>query len=42
MEGKIVRDRVMSVKLETESVMMNVVSGYAPQVGCEGGEEEKL
>ncbi|KAK3542667.1 hypothetical protein QTP86_032413 [Hemibagrus guttatus] len=28
-------DRVMSLKLEIEGVMLNVVSGYAPQVGCE-------
>ncbi|KAK3508010.1 hypothetical protein QTP70_010147 [Hemibagrus guttatus] len=25
----------MSLKLEIEGVMLNVVSGYAPQVGCE-------
>ncbi|MCJ8733955.1 hypothetical protein PDJAM_G00229720 [Pangasius djambal] len=32
---KRVSDRVMSLKLEIEGVMLNVVSGYAPQVGCE-------
>ncbi|KAK3562816.1 hypothetical protein QTP86_009973 [Hemibagrus guttatus] len=39
LEVKRVSDRVMSLKLETEGVMLNVVSGYAPQVGC--GLEEK-
>ena len=33
-------DRVMSVKLEIEGVMMNVISAYAPQVGCEMEEKE--
>ncbi|KAK3544656.1 hypothetical protein QTP86_025603, partial [Hemibagrus guttatus] len=31
LEGKRVSDRVMSLKLEIEGVMLNVVSGYAPQ-----------
>ncbi|KAK3516728.1 hypothetical protein QTP70_022518 [Hemibagrus guttatus] len=35
-------DRVMSLKLEIEGVMLNVVSGYAPQVGCELEEKERL
>ncbi|KAK3558644.1 hypothetical protein QTP86_022969, partial [Hemibagrus guttatus] len=35
LEVKRVSDRVMSLKLEIEGVMLNVVSGYAPQVGCE-------
>ena len=39
-EVKRVSDRVMSVKLETEGVMMNVVSGYDPQVGWEMEEIE--
>ncbi|KAK3568399.1 hypothetical protein QTP86_005559 [Hemibagrus guttatus] len=39
LEVKRVSDRVMSLKLEIEGVMLNVVSGYAPQVGC--GLEEK-
>ncbi|KAK3506242.1 hypothetical protein QTP70_007956 [Hemibagrus guttatus] len=30
----------MSLKLEIEGVMLNVVSGYAPQVGCELEEKE--
>ncbi|KAK3565194.1 hypothetical protein QTP86_001011 [Hemibagrus guttatus] len=30
----------MSLKLEIEGVMLNVVSGYAPQVGCELVEKE--
>ena len=34
-EVRRVLDRVMSVKLRIEGVMMNVVSGYTPQVGCE-------
>ncbi|KAK3569494.1 hypothetical protein QTP86_031484, partial [Hemibagrus guttatus] len=32
----------MSLKLEIEGVMLNVVSGYAPQVGCELGEKERF
>ena len=28
-------DRMMSVKMEIEGVMVNVISAYAPQVGCE-------
>ena len=35
------RVSVMSLKLETEGVMFNVVSDYAPQVGCEVEEREK-
>ncbi|KAK3531663.1 hypothetical protein QTP70_025893 [Hemibagrus guttatus] len=37
-----VSDRVMSLKIEIEGVMLNVVSGYAPQVGCELEEKEKF
>ncbi|KAK3574104.1 hypothetical protein QTP86_003409 [Hemibagrus guttatus] len=42
LEVKRVSDRVMSLKLEIEGVMLNVVSGYAPQVGCELKEKEKF
>ncbi|KAK3548895.1 hypothetical protein QTP70_021245, partial [Hemibagrus guttatus] len=42
LEVKSVSDRVMSLKLEIEGVMLNVVSGYAPQVGCELEEEERF
>ncbi|KAK3517220.1 hypothetical protein QTP70_001126 [Hemibagrus guttatus] len=42
MEVKRVSDRVMSLKLEFEGVMLNVVSGYAPQVGCELEEKERF
>ncbi|KAK3559485.1 hypothetical protein QTP86_013664, partial [Hemibagrus guttatus] len=42
LEVKRVSDRVMSLKLETEGVMLNVVSGYAPQVGCELEEKESF
>ncbi|KAK3557560.1 hypothetical protein QTP70_030490, partial [Hemibagrus guttatus] len=42
LEVKRVLDRVMSLKLEIEGVMLNVVSGYAPQVGCELGEKERF
>ncbi|KAK3523982.1 hypothetical protein QTP70_017489, partial [Hemibagrus guttatus] len=42
LEVKRVSDRVMSLKLEIEGVMLNVVSGYAPQVGCELEEKERL
>ncbi|KAK3513803.1 hypothetical protein QTP70_028878 [Hemibagrus guttatus] len=40
--GDRVSDRVMSLKLEIEGVMLNVVSGYAPQVGCELEEKERF
>ena len=33
---------VMSVQLEIDCLMMNVVSGYAPQVGCEMEEKKKF
>ncbi|KAK3573586.1 hypothetical protein QTP86_028798 [Hemibagrus guttatus] len=42
LEVKRVSDRVMSLKLEIEGVMLNVVSGYAPQVGCELDEKESF
>ncbi|KAK3551351.1 hypothetical protein QTP70_015027 [Hemibagrus guttatus] len=42
LEVKRVSDRVMSLKLEIEGVMFNVVSGYAPQVGCELEEKERF
>ncbi|KAK3560234.1 hypothetical protein QTP86_002183 [Hemibagrus guttatus] len=42
MEVKRVSDRVMSLKLEIEGVMLNVVSGYAPQVGYELQEKERF
>ncbi|KAK3548010.1 hypothetical protein QTP70_002315 [Hemibagrus guttatus] len=42
LEVKRVSDRVMNLKLEIEGVMLNVVSGYAPQVGCELKEKERF
>ncbi|KAK3565439.1 hypothetical protein QTP86_009697 [Hemibagrus guttatus] len=42
LEVKRVSDRVMNLKLEFERVMLNVVSGYAPQVGCELEEKERF
>ncbi|KAK3507031.1 hypothetical protein QTP70_000547 [Hemibagrus guttatus] len=42
LEVKRVSDRVMSLKLEFEGVMLNVVSGYAPQVGCELEEKARF
>ncbi|KAK3548401.1 hypothetical protein QTP70_012644 [Hemibagrus guttatus] len=42
LEVKRESDRVMSLKLETKGVMLNVVSGYAPQVGCELEEKERF
>ncbi|KAK3525914.1 hypothetical protein QTP70_010969 [Hemibagrus guttatus] len=42
LEVKRVSDRVMSLKLEIEGVMLNVVSGYAPQLGCELEEKERF
>ncbi|KAF7697328.1 hypothetical protein HF521_005746, partial [Silurus meridionalis] len=41
-EVKRVSDRVMNVKLEVEGVMINVISAYAPQIGCELEEKEKF
>ncbi|KAK3521554.1 hypothetical protein QTP70_013074 [Hemibagrus guttatus] len=42
LEVKRASDRVKSLKLEIEGVMLNVVSGYAPQVGCELEEKERF
>ncbi|KAK3556064.1 hypothetical protein QTP70_004385 [Hemibagrus guttatus] len=42
LEVKRVSDRMMSLKLEIEGVMLNVVSGYVPQVGCELEEKERF
>ncbi|KAK3540495.1 hypothetical protein QTP70_032457 [Hemibagrus guttatus] len=42
LELKSVSDRVMSLKLEIEGAMLNVVSGYAPQEGCELEEKERF
>ncbi|KAK3553157.1 hypothetical protein QTP86_031731 [Hemibagrus guttatus] len=42
LEVKRVSNRVMTLKLEIEGVMLNVVSGYAPQVGCELEEKERF
>ncbi|KAK3549338.1 hypothetical protein QTP70_034563, partial [Hemibagrus guttatus] len=42
LEVKRVSDRVMSLKLEIEGVVLNVISGYAPQVGCELEEKERF
>ncbi|KAK3540087.1 hypothetical protein QTP70_025652 [Hemibagrus guttatus] len=42
LEVKRVSDRVMSLKLEIEGVTLNVVSGYAPEVGCELEEKERF
>ncbi|KAF7705670.1 hypothetical protein HF521_020956, partial [Silurus meridionalis] len=39
-EVKRVSDRVMNVKLEVEGMMINVISAYAPQVGCEMKEKK--
>ena len=33
---------MMSLKLEIEGVMFNIVSGHAPQVGCLLEEKEKF
>ncbi|KAI5615915.1 hypothetical protein C0J50_8646 [Silurus asotus] len=41
-EVKRVSDRVMIVKVEVEDVMINVISAYAPQVGCEMEENERF
>ncbi|KAF7705380.1 hypothetical protein C0J45_6915 [Silurus meridionalis] len=39
-EVKRVSDRVMNVKLEVKGVTINVISAYAPQVGCEMEKEK--
>lgn len=39
-EVKRVPDRIMSLKLEIDGVMLNVVSVYALQVGCQLEEKE--
>ncbi|KAI5630562.1 hypothetical protein C0J50_7584 [Silurus asotus] len=41
-EVKRVSDRVMIVKVEVEGMMINVISAYAPQVGCEMEERERF
>ena len=42
LEVKKKSDRMMSVKMEIEGVMVNVISAYAPQVGCELEEKERF
>ncbi|KAI5099810.1 gastrula zinc finger protein XlCGF28.1-like [Silurus meridionalis] len=41
-EVKRVSDKVMNLKLEVEGMMINVISAYTPQVGCEMEEKEKF
>ncbi|KAI5614769.1 hypothetical protein C0J50_3417 [Silurus asotus] len=41
-EVKRVSDRVMIMKVEVEGMMINVISAYAPQVGCEIEEKERF
>ncbi|KAI5610013.1 hypothetical protein C0J50_5366 [Silurus asotus] len=41
-EVKRVSDRVMIVKVEVEGMMINVISAYAPQVGCEMEEKKRF
>ncbi|KAI5615281.1 hypothetical protein C0J50_10881, partial [Silurus asotus] len=41
-EVKRVSDRLMIVKVEVEGMMINVISAYAPQVGCEMEEKERF
>ncbi|KAI5606596.1 hypothetical protein C0J50_2095 [Silurus asotus] len=41
-EVKRVSDRVMIVKVEVEGMIINVISAYAPQVGCEMEERERF
>ena len=42
LEVRRMSDRVMSVKLEVEGMVINVISAYAPQVGCELEEKEEF
>ncbi|XP_037792770.1 uncharacterized protein LOC119588134 [Penaeus monodon] len=37
-----IRDRMMSLKLEIDGLLLNVVSTYAPQVGCHREEKEEF
>ena len=39
---KRVSDRIMCVKLEIEGVIMNLISAYGPQAGCELEEKEEF
>ncbi|KAI5630253.1 hypothetical protein C0J50_10328 [Silurus asotus] len=41
-EVKRVSDRVMIVKVKVEGMMINVISAYAPQVGCEMEDKERF
>ncbi|KAJ8375265.1 hypothetical protein SKAU_G00058450 [Synaphobranchus kaupii] len=42
LEVRRVSDRVIALKLVREGVMVNVISAYAPQVGCEIEEKEEF
>ena len=42
LEVKRVSDRVMSLKMGIGGIMMNVISAYAPQAGCEVVEKEEF
>jgi exonuclease III len=42
LEVKRVSDRVMCVKIEKEDSILNIISAYAPQVGCDQEEKEKF
>ena len=42
LEVKRVSDRMMSMKLEIEGVMMTNISAYAPLVGCDMEEKESF
>ena len=35
-----VTDRIICLKMELDGVMLNVISAYAPQVGCKREEKE--
>ena len=42
LEVRRVSDRAMGVKLEIGGMILNVLSAYAPQVGCELEEKERF
>ena len=42
LEVRRVSDRLTSVRMEIEEVMLNVVSAYAPQVGCDTEEKKQF
>ena len=42
LEVKRVSDRILSLKMEIDGIQINVISAYAPQVGCDLEEKEEF